>query len=260
MTPRSTGDDVRRRHSPSGDILGIARQDRGVSIERDDGNVAVDHVARTGSCRSQHADATARLGVERQLGHEVARQKASESRLPVSATPNLSDDGRARRESDMAAVREQDECPNGSRAAFECDERSGIEYDGLQAARRPPGRFERAFSALTTFAVGSPSARAMTAAISGEVGSRRSNASRSETSSARARALARIASATHALTEGERPARTSASASRARSSSMLMVIRRIHQEYYCMHQAAIPEAAGITAEIAGGTGIELAGR
>src|SRR5262245_42559654 len=77
----------------------------------------------------------------------------------------------------------------------------------------------------------------MEATISGDVGSRRSSSSRSATRSARARALARIASATQALTEEALPALTSASASRARSSSRLIVILRIHREYYCMHGA-----------------------
>jgi hypothetical protein len=237
------GDNVRRGHSPARDVLGIARQDHRVSVEGDDGDVAVDHIPRAWGCRCQHAYAPARLRVERQLGDEVACQEARESRLTVPSAPNLSDDGGAGGESHMAAIREQDKCPNGRRASFERDERSGVEHDGLHAARRLPGRLDRAFSALTIFGRGSPSARAMTSAISGEVGSRRSNSSRSETSSARARALARIASATHALTEGERPARTSASASRARSSSILMVILRIPKEYYRMHGAATPDAA-----------------
>src|SRR3954463_8639039 len=41
----SAGDDVRRRHAPSSNVLGIAGQNHGVSIEGYDGNVPIDHVA-----------------------------------------------------------------------------------------------------------------------------------------------------------------------------------------------------------------------
>ena len=65
----------------------------------------VDHVACARGCRRQHAYASARFSVERQLGHEIARQKARKSGLPVPTSPNLSYDGRARGESEVAAIR-----------------------------------------------------------------------------------------------------------------------------------------------------------
>src|SRR5690349_2244748 len=51
-----------------------------------------------------------------------------------------------------------------------------------------------------------------------------------------------MASATQALTDEARPALTSASAIRARSSSRLMVIRRIPVDYSCMHVRATTAA------------------
>src|SRR3954463_9984579 len=39
----SAGDDVRRRHAPSSNVLGIAGQNHGVSIEGYHGDVPVDH-------------------------------------------------------------------------------------------------------------------------------------------------------------------------------------------------------------------------
>ena len=64
---RSAGDDLRRRHAPASDVLGIASQHDCVPVERDDSDVTW--------CRGgQHADAAARFRVERQLGDEVARE------------------------------------------------------------------------------------------------------------------------------------------------------------------------------------------
>jgi hypothetical protein len=74
----------------------------------------VDHVACAMGCRRQHAHGSARFSVERQLGHEIARQKARNSGLPVPTSPNLSYDGRARGESEVAAIRERG--GSGSRA------------------------------------------------------------------------------------------------------------------------------------------------
>ena len=76
-----------------------------------DGDVPVDHVACARGCRRQHAYASARFSVERQLGHEIARQKARKSGLPVPTSPNLSYDGRARGESEVAAIRRQEDHP-----------------------------------------------------------------------------------------------------------------------------------------------------
>jgi hypothetical protein len=86
----SAGDDVRRRRAPSTNVLGIAGQNHGVSIEGHDGDVPVDHVACAMGCRRQHAHASARFSVERQLRHEIARPKARNSGLPVPTSPNLS--------------------------------------------------------------------------------------------------------------------------------------------------------------------------
>jgi hypothetical protein len=199
--------------------------------------VAIHHVSRSDR-RRQRADPAACFGIERYLGDEITAEKPGEPRLATTAPPNLSDHCRTGRERRHFSIGQQHVSANAGQAPIERNQGPGIEDDVSHAARRDPGRLRRPLIAFRTSPRGSPSERAIDATTSAGVGSRRSSSSKSATRSARARAFARIASAIQALTDGARPALTSASAKRARSSSRLTVIRRIHGAYSCMHSAA----------------------
>lgn len=86
-TASSAADDVRRRHAPSDEVLGIAGQNDRVPVEGYGCDVAVDDVACAWRRRRQCADAAARLRVERQFSHEVAGKETRESCLSVPDPP-----------------------------------------------------------------------------------------------------------------------------------------------------------------------------
>ena len=214
------------RYTPAGNVVGIAGQDDGVALQGDHRYMPIHDIPGADCCR-QEADAASRIRIERNLGDEITAEKAAESCLPCSAPPYLSNNGGTGKQRHMRPIRQQNVAPHRRRASVECDEGAGVEHDVLHAALRPPSRARRLLSALATALRESPSARAIDATFSADVGSLSSIFSRSATRSVRARAFVRIASATHALTEAARPALTSASARRARPSSRLTVIRRI---------------------------------
>ena len=178
-------------------------------------------------------------GIERKLCNKVAAEETGEPRLAATASPDLRYHRRTGRQCRLVSICQQYVSANTRQSLGRA--RSAHQHRGRRLSSGPPGAggSETTLERLHDGAARQAQCTRHRRHHVRRASARAARALRSRRSGrARALAFARIASAIQALTDGARPARTSASATRARSSSRLMVIRRIRRAYACMHSVA----------------------
>ena len=185
-------------------IICVAGDCYSVDHAGDEDDRSVDGV-RCRCSRAQLSCSSRACSVKRMDLHPLGGDDSHEAHLPGRISPRLSQG--ARRHVDvLRKLQKPDHTPVGS---FDCDESASVEDYRPRTLR----------------------AHAVSSSVAGprlERISLRTSASFSRC------ALSVIAEATHALSDGARPAATAASAARTASSSTVTVTRvRIRQTYYC---------------------------